>query len=386
MSLKNVLIGTLLFLSLQAAVTHAGRLYSVMPLPLENYDDMGMRGMNDLGHVVGIRRHYKGLPSAVSDGFFWSPETGMIDLGRGVLARALNNDDTVVGRWFDYPGSQPDGAITWTKAGGLKFLATLPGGQVLAGTQSEAIDINNNGQILLRSTYAINADIWVRDKNGTMRLLDKVPFTNDGDVLPTSINQRGDVLGRADVSTGNLPDTHGILWLAGGGMRDIPDLPGGRYGAYIGRMNAAGDISGAGLYEPASSGEAGQRAVLWTHDGHIIDLGTLPSMSSASAAGLNDRGEVVGWSGPGKGAWDSGNAFLWTAKEGMLDLNNFLDPSGLGFRFYSAWAINQSDQILVSGYRGGQHVSAVLTPTVPEPTSALLLLVGTLSVRRPRRS
>jgi len=55
------------------------------------------------------------------------------------------------------------------------------------------------------------------------------------------------------------------------------------------------------------------RAVFWSSNGEIRELGALPGDNSSRALGINDQSMVVGLSsGP-----DGQRAFLWTAKNGM---------------------------------------------------------------------
>jgi probable HAF family extracellular repeat protein len=91
-------------------------------------------------------------------------------------------------------------------------------------------------------------------------------------------------------------------------------------------INAFGIVAGYSTYNyppyPTS------HAVLWVF-GHIFDLGG----NNAQAMGINDLGDVVGFSVP--------HAFLWTIFEGMRDLGNL--PGG----YYSqALAINSRDEVV----------------------------------------
>src|SRR5437762_1541669 len=82
-------------------------------------------------------------------------------------------------------------------------------------------------------------------------------------------------------------------------------------------------------------------------------------------SGLNDLGEVVGWSRADDP--ESTRAFIWTESEGMLDLNNLLGASGTGWTLDTPQGINNAGQILTSAWFNGQYRAALLTP-VPEPS------------------
>jgi probable HAF family extracellular repeat protein len=84
--------------------------------------------------------------------------------------------------------------------------------------------------------------------------------------------------------------------------------------------------------EPAGSGAPAYQ---------ITDLGTLGGAES-EAYGLNNRGQVVGWSDTGRlttGGYPTGHAFLWSRAAGMKDLTPALDGDSY------ATAINNRDQV-----------------------------------------
>ena len=81
---------------------------------------------------------------------------------------------------------------------------------------------------------------------------------------------------------------------------------------------------------------AGDRAVLWTKTGNIRDLGTLPGDTSSEASGINNNGDVVGYSKGPHGM----RAFLWNKAIGMQDLGVL--PGGnssraLGINEWGLW-------------------------------------------------
>ena len=73
-------------------------------------------------------------------------------------------------------------------------------------------------------------------------------------------------------------------------------------------INEAGQVAGS-----APSGHA----ALWTASDGAMDLGTLGGAIS-TAEGINDAGQVVGWSQAATGL--TSHAFLWTSSQGMQDL------------------------------------------------------------------
>jgi probable HAF family extracellular repeat protein len=127
-------------------------------------DGVGMQDLGTLsgnfseGTLINERGHVAGTNGA--RGFFWSLETGMVDLGivpDGIAVEPLdmNNTDQIVGRVFvDPPGpARGNHAFLWTQQDGIMDLgaiAELPDGSI----QGHAFAINDRGDIVGRSTAA----------------------------------------------------------------------------------------------------------------------------------------------------------------------------------------------------------------------------------------
>ena len=113
-------------------------------------------------------------------------------------------------------------------------------------------------------------------------------------------------------------------------------------------------------------------AFLWS-GGKVKDLGTLPGFHDASAASINDFGQIVGSSGPRAG-------FIYFHKT-MYNLEDLLAPgtlfrpinAGLGWIFSPAVAINNRGQIIINGYhflgngQPGDAHPAILNPSTILP-------------------
>jgi probable HAF family extracellular repeat protein len=86
---------------------------------------------------------------------------------------------------------------------------------------------------------------------------------------------------------------------------------------------------------------------------------------------------VVGWST--LDGYSNNHAFIYSGGV-MTDLNNLISPS-IGWVLNRADAINDSGQIVGTGYINGRSRAFLLTP-VPEPGTMLLLVMiaGSLAV------
>jgi len=170
-------------------------------------------------------------------------------------------------------------------------------------------------------------------------------------VVPHAINDRGQVVGAAEVTPGQ---PHMILWDKDNGLQDLG--PWARHpGSLHLALNNAGQIAGTvvdangvgraflqdpngtrrllvdpagresvatalnnrgqvvGYYETAGKP---RHACVWERTGRMTDLGTLGGIESL-ACSINDRGQVAGVSAVRGPAWQ---VFLWDSNTGMIGL------------------------------------------------------------------
>jgi len=210
---------------------------------------------------------------------------------------------------------------------------------------------------------------------------------------PTGVNDHGLIIGdiyssdarfSGDIFQPLAPKPNPSYIHAASGSHDLGTLGGlnshaaavNNSGLVVGSADTAGGASHAFLFTPSDPLHPGI--------GRMIDLGTLPGMMASAALGINDRGQVVGWSSVAA----LSSAFL-LSNGIMEDLNDRL-PATMGIHLDRAIAINDAGQIVAYGHGadGVEHgylLPATPTPTpTPEPTAlAVLVVAGAgLGVRR----
>jgi len=222
----------------------------------------------------------------------------------------------------------------------MSDLGTLGGGY-----ESFAYDINDSGQTVGWS--------WVDGYSLTRAFLYSGGVMSDlgagDDSFAYGINNSGQVVGK---SRGNA-----FLYSDG----TFSNLSLGGEDSWAQAINNRGQVTGSSQIAP---GEGTYHAFLYG-DGTMLDLGTLGGSFGSHGYGLNEKGQVVGFS------FSEGNAdyhaFLYSDGK-MIDVN----PSG----WYASIATGINDRGQIVGYGispSGYYRSFLLTP-VPEPASLVLLL------------
>jgi VCBS repeat-containing protein len=167
------------------------------------------------------------------------------------------------------------------------FLRNADGSFVLfdvpGSIATEAMDINNNGQIAGDySDIAGSSHIggFLRNTDGSIATFSA---PDDNQTVPNTINDSGQIAGYyADASF----HAHGFVRDSGGGVStfDIPESSGG---LYVGTINNAGLISGG--YNDSVGKPTG-----FLGDGGSFATFDAPASISTYPNGLNDLGQVVG--------------------------------------------------------------------------------------------
>lgn len=329
-------------------------------------------GLNNSGAAAG----QAALPSGDEHASFW--RNGSIsDLGTlggpdslvNVANHTLNEKNMVVGI-SETSTPDPNGddlcnlgtflvclPFVWEDG----VLTALP---TLGGNNGQALGINNRGQIAGQaetpnsdpcSPFAreVEAVIW---EHGVVKEI--LPPFGGTAAVANAINDNGQAVGISGCITANL---YAVLWNHGTPI-NLGSL-GGVAGNFAFDINNKGQVVG----QSDLPGDMLLHAFLW-QDGVMTDLGSLSEALPASEAiGINNRGQVVGFSLNAAGDDPSAVAVLW--EDGTITDLNTVVPADSPLFLMEATAINDRGEIAGFGrLADGEHRGFILTPC--EPRSA----------------
>lgn len=303
-------------------------------------------GINDAGQIIGDN---------VQGAFIWDIDNGTRMISGMSQARSINNYGLVAG---NYGGR----ARIWTEANGFTDLPAYEG-----FTNMNICGVNDNGDVVgglfNSSEYFSHAFAW--SNTGGSRLINNVDGDQSGAL---SINNDNLIVGWT------VADSliRGAIWDASGNRTLLNAEYDGS--CYVLDVNNRGQAVGWAERVDRRTNAHYATAFIWDAVNGMRYLGTLSGGFVSCAYGINDLGQVVGFSTV-DGNFGS-MAFVWDEASGMRSLGD-LHAEG----YSEARAINNLGQI-VGFYASTDFFDreAVLWQPVPEPGSLFALAGGLIGL------
>jgi probable HAF family extracellular repeat protein len=307
-------------------------------------------GVNSLGTVVGQGWPQSGPPHA----FLWSRQYGVKDLGslgepQYAHAFDINDRGQVVGCSWE-SGTNAQRAFLWSDNGGMVNLGTSGVPSVTPEDAfSYAFGINNRGEIV----GCVNGRAFHWTESHGMMLLVPLQYNS----AAWDINNRGWIVGTS-VMEPSSEQHHAVLWTDVGTMLDMGTL---RPNSQALGINDRGEVVGGSsdisvCHERIGGGyysvfDPSCLPFIWTEQNGMSPLPLLGGVAGCAEA-INESGEAVGWSYTLAGKV---HAFVWSSNKGIKDLGTL--P---GDAESVAYGINNLGQVVgyslsANGNEGTQH-------------------------------
>jgi probable HAF family extracellular repeat protein len=262
------------------------------------------------------------------------------------FAYRISDNGVVVGRAQDADGKF-HAFVTTTNGHAIELQTLDPRAD---GDYGAALGINRLGEV---TGYFTTAGDHMTAKNRVFQYLDfmikDIGTFGGEDGVSTAINDKGNIVGYFSDEPHADYAEHRAFAVINGQLIAL--------GTLGGKLTTARDINNKD--EIVGDGDVGNglhHAFLYS-DGVMRDLQTLPGGRRSVAYAINQRGDIVGLS---EGAQGSSRATIVTSGV-MYDLNALI-PAGSGWVLTEARGINESGQIVGTGWLNGQQRGFLLTP------------------------
>lgn len=353
--------------------------YTVTGLGNLGLDGAYASGLSEDGQVVGHAYTFSADGQAFTSRVPYLYSQGVMTplgtyAGLGIWASGVNSAGQVAG--YSFTLDPTFSTVVYQRA------LSIDGGQALdlgtlGGTRARARAINDLGQITGLSRVSNSGGVTQAFLYSGGVMTDLGAPVN-GRSAGSAINNLGVVAGTVTLADSSV---HAAVFTAGAGFVDI-----GSFGGSFTSANGINDRGQVVGYSETTLGTVDTpitRAFLY--DGGVLhDLGSFAGRSFTMASDINNRGQIVGL------AFDEtefdNQVFLREGNQ-TFDLNQLLDPArAAGWTITGVYAINDRGQIAGDGIFNGVRQAVLLTP-VPELPVPVLLAAGlaALSLRRRRR-
>ncbi len=347
--MKRLGLLLLMVLGLGGAAHAAPRYELILLDSLEDYVYSFATAINNRGEVVGFCTDLDGNARAT----YWDPNNNYAPVNIGTLGGAdtsmalgINDSGDVVGVAYMLAYNRGQ-AFIWNAK--TRYIVALQG---LPDSEGDVVySIGNNGKACGFSNIrdlGYRACIFQRDKPGVDISYGfsnhAIGFGDSGKVVGNENSSRTNNVGKAVVGQGDF--------------KEITSLTPGEIGSGAQAVNKNGFVVGS----------SNSHGFLW--DGSLHDLGTLGGTTSQALA-INDSCYVAGWSYTTKGET---SAFLFLPGTAMMIDLNLLEVMGKpsGLRFTEAHGINDGGEIV--GYSKPQ-LAFLLRPRISDLEALIMLLL-----------
>jgi probable HAF family extracellular repeat protein len=309
------------------------------------------QALNNAGEVTGSS--HIDAESGTFHAFFWSRQTGMINLGKlngaaHSFGIDINNRGEVAGT-LGFDGDPSALPFIWSRQNGMESLGTVN------GQPGVAVEINNMGRIMGQASGQEAIFSWTRGEGMIV-----ISPPGGGNILANDLNSPGQIVGRFT----NFSGSQGFLWTPGEGLLTL-----GTEASDAIAINDEEVVVGV----LASN----QHAFSWTRAEGFRDLGSLGGFSFPQD--VNNRNRVVGHS---QLPDFSTHGFLWTQEDGMLDLNSLVSNAPTGMVLTSGQQINDNDIIVAEG-GGGLFLLLPGAGSMEPPVVGAIAMSGEIDINQP---
>ncbi|MET0355638.1 MAG: hypothetical protein ABW044_02615, partial [Cellvibrio sp.] len=154
------------------------------------------------------------------------------------------------------------------------------------------VDLNRRGQLLGQGYFGEGVEVFLWDQKHGYKFIDELAHEQEIPVLAAAgFNERGQIVGTQPIE----PDgafLRAVIWQQGKGLQFLEPAPGDDT-SVAADINNRGEVVGiSGPYPNEAA--LGERSVIWDRHGRVTVIPAFPDGTSGRPYAMNEAGQVIG--------------------------------------------------------------------------------------------
>lgn len=207
------------------------------------------------------------------------------------------------------------------------------------------VDLNRRGQMLGWGYRGEGVDVFLWDRKHGYKFIDELAHEVEIPVKAAALNDRGQIVSTQPIEPAGA-FLRAVIWQQGKGLKYLEPAPGDDNSVAI-DINNRGEVVGVSGPYPNESA-LGERSVIWDRRARVTVIPEFPDSTGSRPYAMNEAGQVVGASNTPSG----GRGYIWDRKSGLRVIDGLTD-GGAGLPS----SINDHGDVVGGGsfYNYGSH-------------------------------
>jgi probable HAF family extracellular repeat protein len=191
----------------------------------------------------------------------------------------------------------------------------------------QIVELNRRGQTLGWGYLGEGVEVFLWDRKHGYKFIDELAHEQEIPARAAAgFNDRGQIVGTQSIE----PDgafVRAVIWKRGKGLRFLEPAPGDESSVAV-DINNRGEVVGiSGPYPDFSA--VGERSVIWDRHSRVTVIPHFPDSTNGRPYAMNDAGQVIGANDTPSGV----RGYIWDRKSGLRAIEGLMDdsssPSGI---------------------------------------------------------
>lgn len=209
----------------------------------------------------------------------------------------------------------------------------------------QIVDLNRRGQALGWGYLGEGVEVFLWDRKHGYRFIDELAHEQEIPVRAAAdFNDRGAIIGTQSIE----PDgafLRAVIWKQSKGLQFLNPAPGDENSVAV-DINNRGEVVGISGPYPSES-TLGERSVIWDRHSHVTVIPHFPDSTGGRPYAMNDAGQVIGATDTPDGV----RSYIWDRERGLHAIPGFNNQGSA-----SPSALNDhGDVVGTSGFYNGNY-------------------------------